>query len=628
MDFEQGLQITDEVVFIRTGKRLSPLEIAVLRGCWEEQTYDQIAETIGYSIAYLNRTVAPKLWQILSDSFGEKTGKKNLRFVVERYLRGQCDLPLSQPMPQPMPLQGKRSSLSVVAAPAETQPGGSSQIASQVDWGEAIDASIFYGRQTDLEQLRVWIREERCRLVVLLGMGGIGKTVLSVKLTQQLGATASDGDPFQFVIWRSLRSAPPLETLLADLVSFLDSQSSQPADLGAFLQCLRQSRCLVVLDGLEALLAAEKFGQFRPGYESYGELLRLIGEMGHQSCVVITSREKLAEVSLMEGIDSAVRSLKLEGSPEAAQAILQDKSLLGTDAQKQQLAVLYGHNPLALKIVATSIQELFEGSIPSFLAEETLLFNGIRRLLDQHCNRLAPLERSIMFWLAVNRDWTTSNQLQEDIVPPVSKARLLEALEALSLRSLIEKQTNRYTQQATVMEYVIEQVIESVANELITTELSLFLNHAILKATADAKTRAIQRKLILQPIANQLSKQFGSLAALEQQTLQLLTKLRQSADQNAGYGAGNLLNLMIQLGLDVSNYNFSNLTVWQADLRNVSLYQVNFTDADLTNTVFWEGDRPTAESDRPYEGMNITGVTGLTVSQKDTLKQWGAIESS
>jgi len=635
MDFEQGLQIADEVIFIRTGRRLSPLEIAVLQGCWNEQTYDQIADTIGYSIGYINRTVAPKLWQTLSDSFGEKTGKKNLRFVLERYSRQQPD-PSSSQAADPLSAPPVPDTPALpLASPSGIRPPGIEGDGCQMDWGEAMDASIFYGREAELALLTEWITAERCRLVVLLGMGGIGKTVLSVKLAQQLGARSREEmaglqGPFQFIIWRSLRNAPSLKTLLADLLAFFAPQGMADPDLGKLLQCLRQFRCLVLLDGLEALLEAGTIGQFRAGYDDYGELLRLVGETGHQSCMVITSREKLADVSVLEGMESAVRSLRLDGSPAAVQAIVQDKRLVGTAAQKQHLGTLYGNNPLALKIVATSIQELFEGSIASFLAEETLLFNGIRRLLDQHFSRLSPLEQSIMYWLAVNREWTTSSELQLDIVPPVSKARLLEALEALSLRSLIEKQTNRYTQQAAVMEYVIEQFTERLVEEIRTTELSLFLNHAILKATAEDRIRESQRELILKAITNQLSKQFGSLAALEQQTLQILTKLRRSADRAAGYGAGNLLNLMVQMGLDLTSYNFSNLTVWQADLRMAPLHQVNFTDADLTHTVFHD---PSADGmagvpggDRPYEGMTITGATGLSDIQRDILKHLGAVD--
>lgn len=605
MDLEQGLQIADEVVFIRTGRRLSAVEFSVLRGCWQEQTYDQIADTTGYSIGYLNRTVAPKLWQTLSDSFGEKTGKKNLRFVLERYLRKQSSATTSEGIAQVD---------EPVVDLAPTSVLISDQADCQIDWGDAIDVSVFYGRQADLDLLNQWIDLERCRLVALLGMGGIGKTMLSVKLAKQLAASS-----FQFIIWRSLRQAPQLETLLSDLLSFLSPQT--PPDIGKFLQCLRQSRCLVLLDGLESLLEAGEIGRFRSGYENYGELLRLVGETGHQSCIVITSREKLLEVSVLEGLESAVRSLRLDGSAEAVQAIVQDKGLVGTEAQKQQLGMLYGDNPLALKIVATSIQELFEGSIEAFLCEETLLFNGIRRLLDQHFSRLSSLEQCIMYWLAVNWVWTTSNELQSDIVPLISKARLLEALEALSLRSLIERQANSYTLQPAVREYVVEQLTEQLVNELRTAELSLFLNQALLKATAEDSIRVIQRKFILQNIAQQFSRQFGSLAALEQQTLQILTQLRRSADQSAGYGAGNLLNLMYALGLDLTSYNFSNLSIWQADLRSMILRQVNFTEADFTNTVFAEG----SNGDRPYEGMNITGATGLTEAQKNSLKQLGAI---
>lgn len=31
---------------------------------------------------------------------------------------------------------------------------------------------------------------------------------------------------------------------------------------------------------------------------------------------------------------------------------------------------------------------------------------------------------------------------------------------------------------------------------------------------------------------------------------------------------------------------------------------------------------------RPYEGMNITGATGLTDAQRETLKQLGAVEEA
>ncbi|HEY9301250.1 MAG TPA: NB-ARC domain-containing protein, partial [Phormidium sp.] len=487
--------------FISVGRRLTEVEIAILQGSWQGLTYEQISDVSSYSVSYLKRDIGPKLWKLLSEALGEEVSKSNFRPALERKWRSLLTAQTLTNLPITNPRQ---------------------------DWGEAIDVSIFYGRTPELTTLSQWILQDNCRLICLLGMGGIGKTALSVKLAQQIK------DKFDYVIWRSLRNAPPLEILLNELVLFLSNQQNNKAELCQLVQYLRSNRCLVILDNLETILNANCAGYYRLGYENYGELLRVIGETVHSSCLVVTSREKPAEIATFEGVELAVRSFRLNGLQAEAEQLFTAKGLFGSDSDKQRLIECYGGNPLALKIVSTSIQDLFDGNISEFLAQDTPLFNGVRRLLDQQFSRLSPSEQTVMYWLAINREWTTVSELYGDISPPISRARLLETLESLSWRNLIEKQSGSYTQQPVVMEYVSDRLTESIVEELLTKKLSLFINYALLKTNVKDYIRESQIRLILAPIADKFCAYLTNKTAVEQLLKQILDLLK--SQQKGSFG--------------------------------------------------------------------------------------------
>jgi WD40 repeat protein/DNA-binding winged helix-turn-helix (wHTH) protein len=452
------------------------------------------------------------------------------------------------------------------------------------DWGESIDIQLFCGREPELATLEQWVVRDRCRLVALLGLGGMGKSALSVKFAQQVATE------FDYLIWRSLRNAPPFVDLVQDLVKFFANERETKGDLSQLFQHLRTARCLIVLDNIETVLQNSTLvGQYRVGYEGYGELFQLMGETPHTSCLILTSREKPVEISLLEGNALAVKSLQLSGSLEASMAILQAKGLTGSPLLQQQLCQRYDCSPLAIKIVATSIKELFDGQIDRFLAEGVAIFGDIDQLLNQQFNRMSALEQTIAYWLTINRSLTTLAQLEMQIVPRASKLHLFSALESLSRRSFLEQRSGQYTLQPVVMEYITHRLIESICGELmsehLTSRSSLLASHALVLTTMTSEIQESQMRLILAPIATYLQTTLLSPPTIRSR-LQSILQQFQAANTPCPYGAGNIINLARHLSIDLVGWDFSGLSIWQANLQGTTLHGVNFSNCHFAHTIF------------------------------------------
>lgn len=360
MNAQEALRIVNRLLEQNYCRTLKTLQTQIVLQVWDRNSYQQIGRELGYEPEYVKQ-VAARLWRLLSELVGEKVCKGNLCSILENYQR----------------------SLTIT------------------DWGEASDVSLFYGRQAELETLEDWIIDSRCRLVGIFGWGGIGKTALSVKLAQRFESR------FEYVVWRSLRHAPILNNLLAEILPIFTASSEQLASigiersrtdaqvrkssLGLLMKQLRAQRCLLVLDHVESILQqADARCSYLSGYEDYGEMFDRISDERHQSCTILTGREKPQGMMQREGVNLPVRSIQLTGiSIAAAQHILIDQGLESPQLDREELINYVGGNPLVLKLVATTVQNLFNGDIMGFLTEGTGVFSSLQDLLAQQFVRVA-----------------------------------------------------------------------------------------------------------------------------------------------------------------------------------------------------------------------------------------------
>ena len=80
MTVDEALAIIDAAL---EPNRLSSVQELVLKQCWLGQTYQEIAAATDYDDDYI-RVVGSRLWQSLSEAFGERVTKSNFRSVLRR----------------------------------------------------------------------------------------------------------------------------------------------------------------------------------------------------------------------------------------------------------------------------------------------------------------------------------------------------------------------------------------------------------------------------------------------------------------------------------------------------------------------------------------------------------------
>lgn len=80
MNIDDPIDIIDLAI---KPKSINDLQELVFRGCWENKTYQQIAEEAGYDYDYI-RIIGSELWKLLSDIFAIKVTKNNFRSIFRQ----------------------------------------------------------------------------------------------------------------------------------------------------------------------------------------------------------------------------------------------------------------------------------------------------------------------------------------------------------------------------------------------------------------------------------------------------------------------------------------------------------------------------------------------------------------
>ena len=323
------------------------------------------------------------------------------------------------------------------------------------------------GRDRELKELSLLLCDPQCRLLTLVGPGGIGKTRLAIEAASSMQDDFDHG--VYFVPLASVGSINAVISTLANAIHFAFYGPSDPKV--QLLNYLREKQVLLIVDNVEHLLVGES------DQETVAELLVDILRQGAQVKLLITSRESLELqdewVFNVEGLP-VPNSIAAEGNAQntSVELFLQRarRAHVGYNFTVQdypfilRICQLVDGMPLGIELAAAWVRTLSCDEIAQqiergldFLSVTTrdlpTRHRSMRAVFEHSWKLLPEAEKQVLARLSVFR-----GGFRREAVEQIAGATL-SMLSALVTKSLVRRHgENRYDLHELVRQFAAEQL--------------------------------------------------------------------------------------------------------------------------------------------------------------------------
>ena len=324
----------------------------------------------------------------------------------------------------------------------------------------------FVGRDRELLELTRLLSEPDCRLLTLMGPGGVGKSRLAVKLAWDLLESEAFEDGIYFVPLDSLASSTAIPSHIALSVGMELQGGEDP--MVRVARFLGEKRILLVLDNFEHLVAGA------------GIVSDLVRSCPHLR-VLVTSRERL---NISEESAYPVEGFAVPSGDDATLIEMAYRDALELFVQRAKRAdirfvmtrevmpdvvrvcrVVQGM-PLGIELAAVWVKIMLVGEIAqeiersfgfleSPLRDASKRHRSVRAVFEHSWGLLDPQEQAILRGLSVFRGGFTRAAASEVV------GASIPVLASLVDKSLLRVQPNRrYDQHPLLLQFTMERLAE------------------------------------------------------------------------------------------------------------------------------------------------------------------------
>lgn len=348
MTADEALTIVEEIL----ETQLNKVQRIVFRQAWEGQSYMEIANAFDYDYGYIKDT-GSQLWQMLSSLLGQKVTKFNFQIVLKRYANRVSEFASQSAADEP--------EVKKIEMPPSVHSAYSIE-----------DETRWVGRESLVNALAEKI-QGNCRVLMLLGITGIGKSSLAIRLSLEptiaqtwlvIKLIRFDADQYAFEQFT--------RQLLGHIPSTSEFDQNPQKLVNDLVTHLQTHPCLLILDMVEEILEAGDRAELRYKDDLFTKFFdQLVKIESMPSRLILTSQDRppvIAEGRYQER--SHLEQLKGLNTTEAFELFAVWGVHPKTDKEGeylQRIIQVYEGHPLALRVIAGEIRETpYYGDIQAY----------------------------------------------------------------------------------------------------------------------------------------------------------------------------------------------------------------------------------------------------------------------
>ena len=283
-DFEK---IARDLIFQKTGRRLTSKQAIILKGFFDDLSYEAMGMEYSFS-RYSLKSAGATLLQEISSALGSKVKKGTVvqelkAYFIKHGVEQKANVSVSSETNATKKLEhGPLAKVPV----KDIEPSAPTRDYLDYLFPDAKDP--FIGHQALVLEVLTHINEAQYQLIILHGIVKIGKTAFLRTVVNQLKSPPH-------ILYQQASNLPTLFDFYKEVLLFFnETPKDKPTNPShEIIRCLSSHRCIIIVDGIEQWFQEKKLAsEYKKTASEYLQLFQEVAGIRHKSCVILAGRCK------------------------------------------------------------------------------------------------------------------------------------------------------------------------------------------------------------------------------------------------------------------------------------------------------------------------------------------------